>query len=65
MILIKSKQIYCTKFADNRKYRSLNFYKGKKILLWTRKPGLGDMVMNAICCDILRNEYGLDCLVWL
>ncbi|OYW71341.1 MAG: hypothetical protein B7Z37_28065 [Verrucomicrobia bacterium 12-59-8] len=38
------------------------YFRGKRILLWTRKPGLGDMVMNAICCDILRREHGLD--VW-
>jgi hypothetical protein len=55
------KKAYCTK-ADTRNYRDLSYYQNKKILLWTRKPGLGDMVMNAVCCDILRNEYGLD--VW-
>ncbi|HCN29388.1 MAG TPA: hypothetical protein DIT64_11680 [Verrucomicrobiales bacterium] len=42
--------------------RSLSYFRGKKILLWTRKPGLGDMVMNAMCCDILRRQHGLD--VW-
>lgn len=40
----------------------MSFFKNKRILLWTRKPGLGDMVMNAICCDILRRQHGLD--VW-
>lgn len=43
-------------------HRPLTYYKGKRILLWTRKPGLGDMVMNAICCDILRRQHGID--VW-
>jgi hypothetical protein len=47
---------------DRRQHRSLSFFKDKRILLWTRKPGLGDMVMNAICCDILRRQHGLD--VW-
>src|SRR6478609_2073465 len=60
-------------FRDREKYTSLahkkntrkismEYFRGKRILLWTRKPGLGDMVMNAICCDILRREHGLD--VW-
>lgn len=40
-------------------YRDFSFYQGKKILLWTRKPGLGDMIMNCISCDILR-DLGLD-----
>lgn len=40
--------------------RGLDYFRGKKILLWTRKPGMGDMVMNAICCDVLRRYHGLD-----
>jgi hypothetical protein len=54
--------IFCTNLLKKEDKRPFEFYQGKKILLWTRKPGLGDMVMNAICCDILRNEYGLN--VW-
>lgn len=42
--------------------RDLNWFRNKRILLWTRKPGLGDMVMNAMCCDFLRRHAGLD--VW-
>lgn len=49
--------------ADSRLIgRPLQYFKNKRILLWTRKPGLGDMVMNAICCYLLRQQFGLD--VW-
>jgi len=52
-------------FCENRNekiYRKIDFFRGKKILLWTRKPGLGDMYMNALCCFILNQKYGLN--VW-
>lgn len=51
--------------GDPRDYdggRGLDWFRGKRILLWTRKPGMGDMAMNAMCCDILRRDHGLD--VW-
>lgn len=52
---------YCTG-RPFKNARDFQFYLGKRVLLWTRKPGLGDMAMNAMCCDILRNQHGLD--VW-
>lgn len=53
------------KYTQNQgspNHRSIGFFRNKRILLWTRKPGLGDMAMNAICCDILRRQFDLD--VW-
>lgn len=49
-------------FPNRSGHHSLGFFKNKRILLWTRKPGLGDMAMNAICCRILRDQFNLD--VW-
>ncbi len=57
---------YCMADPRDRKRhdggRGLDWFRGKRILLWTRKPGMGDMAMNAMCCDILRRVHGLD--VW-
>lgn len=62
---IESDRVRYTKCVRNIT-KSVNlpfsFFRNKRILLWTRKPGLGDMAMNAICCDVLRNQFGLD--VW-
>jgi SAM-dependent methyltransferase len=59
---IADERVEATTSRSKAPFRELDFYRGKRILLWTRKPGLGDRVMNAICCDLLRNRYGLD--VW-
>ena len=59
---IAAERVAATTSRSTDPFRDLDFYRGKRILLWTRKPGLGDRVMNAICCDLLRNRYGLD--VW-
>ncbi len=62
-LIRRDRVLYSATSPENlRKHRDMGFFKEKRILLWTRKPGLGDMVMNAICCDILRREHGLD--VW-
>jgi hypothetical protein len=57
--LLRKEFTRCDK-KEMQKYRPLEYYKGKKVLLWTRKPGLGDMVMNAMTVQLLRQKYDVD-----
>lgn len=61
-VILTERVQYATSHST-QPFRELSFYRGKKILLWTRKPGFGDRVMTAICCQLLRERFGLD--VWM